>query len=338
LGSPRLYCDIEDQLTELLGAPDTLLLPTITHIHTAVIPILAGQGWLFVDARAHKTIHDAAAIAAGQGAVLRRFRSDDGRSVEDLERQLDEVPHGMSRLVCIDGVNSMTGNVPDLAEFARAARAHEALLYIDDAHGFGVIGERGAQESTPYGLRGNSIVRHTGQTYDNLVLVGGFSKSYSSMLAFLALPTWLKNHLKIAAPPYLYSGPSPTASLATVLAGMRVNTARGDTIREDLYRKTDRVLDAAKAAGLDTPNRSGLPIIEIPLHRAADLDTVGELLFDHGIYVTLAAYPLVPRSEVGIRIQVTAANTDDQIDHLCDVLATVGERFLPQGAPRSAYA
>jgi 8-amino-7-oxononanoate synthase len=338
LGSPRLYCDIEDQLTELLGAPDTLVLPTITHIHTAVIPILAGQGWLFVDARAHKTIHDAASIAAGQGAVLRRFRSDDGRSVEDLERQLDEVPHGMSRLVCMDGVNSMTGNVPDLAEFARAARARGALLYIDDAHGFGLIGERGAQESTPYGLRGNSIVRHTGQTYDNLVLVGGFSKSYSSLLAFLALPTWLKNHLKIAAPPYLYSGPSPTASLATVLAGMRVNAARGDTIREDLYRKTARVLDAAKAVGLDTPNRSGLPIIEVPLHRAADLDAVGEFLFDQGIYVTLAAYPLVPRSEVGIRIQVTAANTDDQIDQLCDVLATVRERFLPQGAPRSAYA
>ena len=80
------------------------------------------------------------------------------------------------------------------------------------------------------------------------MLVGGFSKAYSSLLAFLALPTWLKNHLKVAAPPYLYSGPSPTASLATVLAGFEVNERRGDAIRADLYRKTARVLDHVRAA------------------------------------------------------------------------------------------
>ncbi len=207
LGNPRPYCDIEDQLTELLGAPDTLVLPTITHIHTSVIPILASQGWIFVDSRAHKTIYDGAMIAAGQGSILRRFRSDDGRDVDDLARQLSEVPAGVSRLVCMDGVNSMTGNAPELNAFAQVARANDALLYVDDAHGFGVIGERGPNESSPYGRRGNSIVRHMNESYDNLVLVSGFSKSYSSLLAFIALPTWLKNHLKVAAAPVLVFGP-----------------------------------------------------------------------------------------------------------------------------------
>lgn len=335
LGNPRLYCDIEEQLTELLGAPDTLVLPTITHIHTSVIPLLAGQGWVFVDSRAHKTIFDGAAVAAGQGAVLRRFRSNDGRSADDLSRQLDEVPAGVSRLVCMDGVNSMTGNLPDLAEFAQVTRAHEALLYVDDAHGFGIIGERDPLGTAPYGLRGNSIVRHADETYENLVLVGGFSKSYSSMLAFLALPTWLKNHLKVAAPPYLYSGPSPTASLATVLAGMQVNAARGEPIRADLCRKTARVLDTVRALELSTPNRSGLPIIEVPLRRAEDIDAAGQFLFDRGIYVTLAAYPLVPRRDVGFRIQVTAANSDDEIEQLCGVLGSLSERFELAGARRS---
>jgi 8-amino-7-oxononanoate synthase len=336
LGSPRPYCDIEDQLTELLGAPDTLVLPTITHIHTSVIPILAGQGWVFIDSRAHKTIFDGATIAAGQGSVLRRFRSEDGREVDDLERQLSEVPPGVSRLVCMDGVNSMTGNVPDLAAFARVTRANDALLYVDDAHGFGVIGEHGARESSPYGLRGNGIVRHADETYDNVVLVSGFSKSYSSLLAFIALPTWLKNHLKVAAAPYLYSGPSPTASLATVLAGMHVNATRGESIRADLYRKTARVLDTVNALGLATPNRSGLPIIEIPLQRAEDIDAVGEFLFDRGIYVTLAAYPLVSRREVGFRVQVTAANADDEIDQLCDVLKILSTRFELKGVQEAA--
>src|SRR5207245_4452932 len=118
---------------------------------------------------------------------------------------------------------SMTGNAADLPAYAAIAREHDALLYVDDAHGFGVIGERDADEPTPFGLRGNSIVRYFGESYENVVLVSGFSKSYSSLAAFVACPSELKRLLKTAAPPYLYSGPSPVASLATVLAGFDVN-------------------------------------------------------------------------------------------------------------------
>src|SRR6185295_12439607 len=99
------------------------------------------------------------------------------------------------RLICMDGVNSMTGNAPDFPAFAALAREHDALLYVDDAHGFGVIGERSPDELCSYGTKGNSIVRHTGETYDNVVLVAGLSKAYSSLLAFVACPTELKNIL-----------------------------------------------------------------------------------------------------------------------------------------------
>ncbi len=328
LGNPRPYLDIEERLTELLGAPDTLALPTITHIHTSVIPVLVGQGTVLMDAQAHKTIYDGCAIARGRGATLERFAANDPDS---LEEQLHSANPRLPRVVCMDGVNSMTGNAPDLAAFARVCREYDALLYVDDAHGFGLIGEH-PETDTPYGLRGNSIVRHFGETYDNIVLVGGFSKAYSSLLAFLALPTELKNMLKVAAPPYLYSGPSPTASLATVLAGLEVNERRGDAIRGDLHRKTARVLDTVRQLGLSTPNTSGLPIIELPLAEADDIDFVGDFLFERGIYVTLAAYPLVPRSQVGFRIQVTAANTDEEIDQLCDVLGELVQRVDMQPA------
>ncbi len=323
LGNPRLYPQIEEQLTELLGAPDTLVLPTITHIHMSVIPVLAGQGMVFLDAQAHKTIYDGCMYARGLGATVQRFRAGDPHHLAELLRA---APARASRLVCIDGVNSMTGNPPDLAAFARVCREHDALLYVDDAHGFGLLGERRPDETSPYGARGNSVVRHAGESYDNVVLVGGFSKAYSSMLAFVALPTWLKNHLKVAAPPYLYSGPSATASLATVLAGLDVNRRRGDEIRADLYRKTSRVLRHVHALGLHTPNTSGTPIIELPLAEQRELDQVGRILFDRGIYVTLAAYPLVPKNQVGFRVQVTAANTDDEIDQLNDALTVLAER------------
>ncbi|MEV0219642.1 aminotransferase class I/II-fold pyridoxal phosphate-dependent enzyme [Streptomyces sp. NPDC050704] len=324
LGSPRLYPEIEERLAGLLGAPDTLLLPTATLIHASVIPALAGQGHVFVEARAHRTVYDGCVSARGQGATLERFRAD---RPDELDALLRAVPSGRSRLVCLDGVDSMSGNIPDLPELAGVCRDRDATLYIDDTHGFGVIGERHAEELCPYGSRGNGVVRHTGETYDGIVLVGGFSKAYSSLLAFIALPSWLKDHLKTAAAPYLYSGPSPTASLATALAGLEVNDRRGDAIRADLHRKTARVSDHVHGLGLDTPGIHELPIVEIPLVNASDLEAVAGFLWDHGIYVTLAAYPLVPHDRVGFRVQITALNSDEDIDRLNDTLSRLAERF-----------
>jgi 8-amino-7-oxononanoate synthase len=321
LGSPALYEQIEERLTELLGCEDSLVLPTITHIHASVIPILAASGTIFLDARAHKTMYDGCQVARARGAAVRRFRFEDPEHLDELLA----AERDSARLVCMDGVNSMTGNPPDLRAFAEVARRHGALLYVDDAHGFGVIGERTPEESCSYGARGNSIVRHFDESYDDLVLVGGFSKAYSSLLAFIACPTEVKNLLKVAAPPYLYSGPSPTASLATVLAGFDVNERRGDELRRTVHRHSVRVLDALAELDAHTPNRSQLPIVEVPLREHTRIDAVGRLLFERGIYVTLAAYPLVPKAEVGFRVQLTAANTDAEVDALIAVLGELAE-------------
>jgi 8-amino-7-oxononanoate synthase len=330
LGSPAPYEQIEERLTALLGCEDSLVLPTITHIHASVIPVLAASGTVFLDARAHKTIYDGCQVARSRGAAIRRFRFEDPAHLDELL----SAEHDRARLVCMDGVNSMTGNAPDLREFAAVTRRHGALLYVDDAHGFGVIGERTADETSPYGNRGNSIVRHFDESYDGIVLVGGFSKAYSSLLAFIACPTEVKNLLKVTAPPYLYSGPSPVASLATVLAGFDANERRGDELRGVIHRHSSRVLDALRELDVHTPNHSGLPIVEIPLRDHTRIDSVGRLLFDRGIYVTLAAYPLAPKAEVGFRVQLTAANTDAEIDSLIAAVTELAERG--ELTPRSA--
>ena len=145
--------------TELLGAADTLVLPTITQIHISVIPVLAGQGTVFVG-------------RAGPQDDLRRLRVRPGprrhpaavtptTTSSELERRCCRRRPSGPRLVCMDGVNSMTGNAPDLAAFAGSGREHDAILYVDDAHGFGVIGERDRDETSPYGMRGNAIVRYS---------------------------------------------------------------------------------------------------------------------------------------------------------------------------------
>jgi 8-amino-7-oxononanoate synthase len=312
LGSPILYEQIEQRLKNLLGSADALVLPTITHIHMSVIPLLAASGTIFLDTRAHKTIYDGCQIARSRGAAVKRFQHNDPDHLE----QLLSSERDPTRLICMDGVNSMTGNMPDLPAFADVAKRHGALLYVDDAHGFGVVGERGTGETSPYGMRGNSVVRHFGESYDNLILVGGFSKSYSSLLAFIACPTDVKEMLKVAAPPYLYSGPSPVASLATVLEGFNVNERRGDELRAVIWKHSARVVQLLRELRVATPNRSELPIVEIPIRDHRRIGAVGKRLFERGVYVTLAAYPLVPKSEVGFRVQLTAANTDAEIDTL----------------------
>jgi 8-amino-7-oxononanoate synthase len=323
LGSPILYEQLEERLTRLLGCEDTLLFPTITHIHMSVIPLLAGNGIILMDDRAHKTIFDGCSIAQSHGATVQRYRHNNIEHLEELLRASSITP----RVIATDGVNSMTGNAPDIPRLVNLAREYDALLYIDDAHGFGVIGERSPLEPCDYGVRGNGLIRHQGESYENVVMVAGMSKAYSSLLAFLALPSRLKNVLKVAAPPYLFSGPSPVASLATTWVGLDVNEKRGDDLRSEIHRKTRRVLDRLAGLGIYTPNTSGLPIIEIPLAHREDIDVVGQYLYKRGIYATMAAYPLVPRLEVGFRIQVTAANGDDQIALLCEVLGELDERF-----------
>ncbi len=329
LGSPRPYVEIEERLTALLGCEDVLMLPTITHIHMSVIPVLAGDGTIFLDGRAHKTIYDGAMVAAGRGATVVRFRHND---VEHLESLLRAATGSGPRLIATDGVNSMTGNAPDLAGFSRLAQQYDALLYVDDAHGFGIVGERAIDESCPYGNKGNSLFRHQGVSYDHAVLVGGMSKAYSSLMAFIALPTRLKEALKVLAPPYLYSGPSPVASLATVAVGMAVNERRGDAMRAKVWRLSDRILCGLRELDIYTPNQSGLPIIEVPLAHHTDIDAAGQFLYDRGVYVTLAAFPLVPRNEVGFRVQVTAANTDAEVDQLLAALRELSQRFDMQPA------
>ena len=332
LGSPVLYEELEQRMTELLGAEDTLLLPTVTLIHLSVLPILAGGGTLFLDSRAHKTIYDGCSLSVARGATVKRFRHND---LDQLDALLGD-SWRRPGVICTDGINSMTGNAPELRRLADLARRHDALLYVDDAHGFGVIGERSGDERCNYGARGNSIVRHFGESYDNIILVGGLSKSYSSLLAFVACPTAIKHVLKTAAPPYLYSGPSPIASLATVREGLRVNAQRGELLRERIFEMTARVLARLDELGMATPNRSGFPIVEIPLPDPDRVDEIGDLLFDRGIYVTMAVYPLVPRHQVGFRVQITAANTDAEIDHLNRVLGEAAERFDLRSSPAAA--
>ena len=161
LGSPVLYEEIEEKVTELVGGEDTLLFPTITHIHMSVIPVLAGAGTVFLDGRAHKTIYDGAMIARGHGATVQRFRHDDPAHLEELLRSSVVTP----RVIALDGVNSMLGNAPDLRSSLDwlASTTRSSTSTTPTGSGWASA----PPTSSPRGTRGNGVIRHQGESYEN---------------------------------------------------------------------------------------------------------------------------------------------------------------------------
>ena len=331
-GLRRQYEEIEEHLTTLLRCEDTLVVPAGGEIHAMIIPVLADGGTIFLDRRAQKSIVDGCAVARARGATVVTFNHDNPDELVDL---LAAYP-AHTRLICIDGVSSMTGATSELGSLAMLARANDALLYIDDEAGFGVLGERGPDELCAYGKRGNSIVRHLGESYDNIVLVAGFSKAYSALLTFLAVPTALKKTLRAAAPVSPQPTPTALAAVATVLEGLAVNERRGDALRHDLHQMTARVLASLAALGIRTRNTNCYPVIQIPLAEPAEIESVGRFLLESGVFATLVRTPSDPHDEVGLRLQLTSANTEHQVSHLIDVLGALVDRFRLGGQDPAA--
>ena len=209
--SPELYETVERKIAHLIGAEETIIIPTISLLAVGLIPQLTGKGsGIFVDRFAHKVNFDGCRIARDLGAELFSFHHSDPAALDKL---LTEHPQLNPKLVVIDGVLSVTGRTPNLQAIVEVARKHDAIVYIDDAHGFGILGENPTAQR-PYGHRGNGVVKHFGLSYDNILYVAGLSKAYSSLAAFVACPSKLKKFLKTNITAYIYSGPVPTAALA----------------------------------------------------------------------------------------------------------------------------
>ena len=331
VASPAPYRDLEVGLALLTGAPDTLVLPTVTLTHLGVLPLLAGRGdTLVVDRWAHRSVQEAAELAVARGAELRRFEHGDRDS---LGRALDGA-RGRP-VVALNGVYSMTGTVPDLAAIVDLTATAGGLVYIDDAHGLGVLGRRvpgrsgGPEGPEPYGRGGGGVVAHLGLGYDHIVYVAGLSKAFSSMAAFVTCRHPGDRALFEQASTAVFSGPVPVASLATALAGLAVNAERGDELRRLLHRLTARVVEGARERGWTVDNPLAFPVVNLETGGVERTIAACKVMWDHGILFTPSVFPAAPLDRGGFRISVTAANTDDDVDRLLAALDAVSAAVGP---------
>lgn len=313
VASPNLYTQAEEALADLMGSQEALILPTVTLIHVGVLPALLGKnGVCFLDKEAHMTIYEACKMARDSGSILRSYSHED---YQTLEAGLEEHKDNPKKLILVDGTYSMTGDYADIPRLQELAHKYNAIVYVDDAHGWGVCGEA-PDAALPYGYKGNGVVKHFGCDYSRILYVGGLSKAYSSLAAFIQCDAKMKAFLKAYATPYDLSGPCPTASLQTVLAGLAVNAKQGDAVRSKLYRLTKKTIDGLRELGFRVDNKTYFPIVPVHVGDTESLIATSKILWDNGILVTLAPYPMVKKGQECLRITVTAANTDEEVEML----------------------
>ncbi|MCB0996819.1 MAG: aminotransferase class I/II-fold pyridoxal phosphate-dependent enzyme [Acidimicrobiales bacterium] len=320
VASPAPYRELEGALAELVGVPDTVVFPTVTLLHFGVIPRLVERGGtLLVDREAHHSMHEAADLARARGATVVPIDRDDP---DALEAALAGARG--PRFVLVDGVYSMAGSLPDLHQLVDLAERYDAQIYVDDAHGFGVLGESPSPER-PYGHGGNGIVAHLGLTHDRVIYVAGLSKAYSSMAAFITARTPAERATYELASTLVFSGPIPTASLASAIAGLEVNRAEGDLIRDRLHRLTAQLVQGARSLGFEVDNVGAFPIVNVIIGPVSIAREACDILWDFELLITPAVFPAVPLHRSGLRFTLTAANTVDEVDRALAALAAVRE-------------
>ncbi len=318
VASPSPYFDLEERLAALVGAPDVMVFSTITLLHFGVLPKLAtAADTLIVDHGAHNSIHEAAELTAARGAALRAF---DHRHLETLEEALRDAPG--RPVIALNGVYSMTGAMPDLAAIQKLASEHGALVYVDDAHGFGILGAN-PDLANPYGHGGGGVVRHQNLSFDNLVYVAGLSKAFSSMAAFVTCRSAEERQLFESASTSIFSGPIPVASMASALAGLQVNEREGDARRRILYRLSDLLIGGARERGYVFDNELTFPIVNLVIGDVPRVVRASQILWDRGILYTPSVFPAAPLDRGGFRVSITANNTDDEVEQLLDALDAV---------------
>jgi 7-keto-8-aminopelargonate synthetase-like enzyme len=315
--SVRANIDAEEKLADWLGVESVLILPSVMLANLGAIPGLAGrQDALAMDEQAHSSMQEAAKIARANGAKVATFAHGDPKA---LEQTLDALRPYRSALVCIDGVYSMSGRIPPMAELDAVARAADAVLYVDDAHGTGVLGEQG---------RGTVLEALGG--YDNTFVVGSLSKAFSCAGGFIGCPEPFHRLLKIRCAPYIFGGPVVPPYLEAI--GTVI-----DILRSDEYPRLRARLDAAirrligGLAGLGLVVMGAVtPIVSVLIGDEADTLNAGKFLFDRGYYVQSVLFPAVPYHCGVLRIQCNANHEDAEIEGLIAAFAALArEMGLP---------
>jgi 7-keto-8-aminopelargonate synthetase-like enzyme len=298
----------EQKIADWMGTEASLIYPSVTLANQGALPGLVTRNDVLVaDQFAHNSIDEGLKIAKARGVRTGKFAHN---SPADLERVLLEMRPYRFAVIAIDGVYSMSGALPPLREFQRIAVQNDAVLYVDDAHGTGVLGKRG--RGTVHEALGN---------YDNTLVVGSLSKAFSCLGAFIACSAKAHEVLKLRSNPIIFGGPVPPPYLEAICTVVDIlNSSDYNRLRDQLDANVRRFTDGANDLGLVLIG--GLvPIVSVLVGSDDATMEAGRFLFERGYYVQSVIFPAVPHGAGVVRIQINSNHGLAAIDGLLTALA-----------------
>lgn len=309
-GTQDLHKELERAIAAFLGAEDAVLYSSCFDANTGLFETLLGeQDAVISDALNHASIIDGIRLCKAQRL---RFAHGD---MDDLERQLQAAGGARTRLVVTDGVFSMDGDIAKLDEIVVLAERYHALVMVDDSHGTGVIGATGRGSAEHGGVmeRIDIYTSTLGKALGGGS--GGFTASRKDIVDLL----------RQRSRPYLFSNSLAPPVVAAGLKALEI-VSRSPELRERLSQNTANFRSRMQAAGFSI--RPGEhPIVPIMLHEAQLAQQMAAALLDEGIYVIGFSYPVVPKDEARIRVQITAAHTQAHLDQAIDAFSRIGKRL-----------
>lgn len=323
IGTMNVFTQAETALAHLMGTEAANLFLSTTLLNHGVIPAIAGtpKAAIFIDSLAHKTMLEGALIAQGKGGIVHFFQHSDFNELDDL---LHTHTHTPIKLILCDGVSSMSGDYTPLPKLNELAQKHGALIYVDDAHGFGVVGENPSPQN-PYGLKGNGLVNYFGLPYDNILYVGCLSKAYGLTGAFVACSLQMKKFLLSSATPHDLGGSGPTAAVFGLLQALQLNAETGTERRHRIKENTTRINIALRQLGFDfNQKNTDFPIITVRLPVSCDLNAICHILYKNHILVTVEPdYISADGLFHLLRITVTCDLQPQHITHLIQAFSYI---------------
>ena len=306
-GTLELHEQLEHELAEWVGKEAALVFSTGMQVNLGTISSLVSKNDVVIlDRDDHASIVDGARLGWGK---VRRFHHN---NVEDLERVMSGVDDNVGKLVVVDGLFSMEGDIAPLPEIAKVCKKYGARLMVDDAHALGVLGG------------GKGTAAHFGLKNEVDLIMGTFSKSLASVGGYIAGDEDIIHYIKHHARSLIFSASIPPANAATALAALHVMREEPERIKR-VNEIGDYMRKSYKELGFNTGN-SVSPIIPIFVGDDMRAAIIWKAMFEAGVYVNMVISPAVPEGKQLLRTSYMATHTDQQLARVLEIFSQVGKQ------------
>jgi len=305
-GTLDLHVELENRLAAFMRQDAAVVFATGFQVNLGAISCLVGKGdTVYLDKQDHACIIDGARLSFGN---VRKFRHNDAA---DLRRQMKHDADVRGRLVVVDGVFSMEGDVAPLPEIVSVAQDFDAAVMVDDAHGIGVMGATGRGTSEHFGLEAEVDL-----------IMGTFSKSMASVGGFIAGEATVIDYIKHRARTLIFSAAPPPASVAAALATVDIMENEPER-REKLWANTRFFAEGLRSLGLDT-GESKTPVVPVVVGEDLTALRMVQRLHEEGVFVNCVLSPATPPGRALIRTSLMATHSKEQLARALDAIEKVG--------------